>query len=300
MAEREARPEQAAERWVDPVLIIAAESGKILSARLPELSLFREVKLQDQHWADVLLTPEERKPFLTRLSHLLSHPLRESISLEATLPRKGHSVRWHFYPLEGTSDANEPRLLLVGEEVGESSEGPPRKELFSSRGRAPQSSEVARDREICEEELFSDRLIEEILPVLKSRAAEAKTELELLLPKHPAALKGDRVMLQKVILDLAQKALDAMREMPGDQRVLTIQVAVDACIVVSFRDSGPGIGELRREKIVGLSWSAGEVGSEPRLPFSRDVIEKHGGRLWVSENWDAGTTVHFYLPLSEE
>jgi hypothetical protein len=81
---------------------------------------------------------------------------------------------------------------------------------------------------------------------LEKNGISAQTQLAESLP----AIQGDRVRLQQVILNLLINAIEAMSGMSEGPRELLISTAKsDSGVVVSVRDSGPGLTPESRERL---------------------------------------------------
>ncbi len=73
---------------------------------------------------------------------------------------------------------------------------------------------------------------------------------------------------------------------------------------ISFHNSGPGIPKKYHKKIFAKFFQlnhkglTGEKGSGLGLAISKEVIEHHGGRIWVESEAGQGVTFMFTLPLN--
>ena len=78
---------------------------------------------------------------------------------------------------------------------------------------------------------------------LLSRVAAARTvKVDSVSTGDSLPIKGDRIQLQQVIINLAINAMDAMSEVPTGERTVSISAArKDAFAQISVSDVGPGI-----------------------------------------------------------
>lgn len=109
---------------------------------------------------------------------------------------------------------------------------------------------------------------------------------------------ADRAQIEQVALNLVMNAVEAMRSCPPDQRVLQVSVADDGegRVVVTVRDSGPGIAPENRAAVFEPFWSARSEGLGLGLPICRSIVQAHGGRIAVLAKPDRGATLRFALP----
>ncbi|MEH2570208.1 sensor histidine kinase [Bradyrhizobium sp. AZCC 2289] len=112
----------------------------------------------------------------------------------------------------------------------------------------------------------------------------------------PLRVRGNRVQIQQVILNLIVNALDAMSKIPEDQRRLTVVSAhVDRFAEVSVSDTGPGIPPDKLKEIFDPFFSTKEKGMGMGLSIARTIVEAHGGQL-TAEN-RAGRCAMFRMRL---
>jgi PAS domain S-box-containing protein len=75
-------------------------------------------------------------------------------------------------------------------------------------------------------------------------------------------------------------------------------------IVVKLTDTGIGIAEQNHQNIFEKFKQVGDIltnkptGTGLGLPICREIIEHHGGKIWVESELEKGSTFTFYLPLS--
>ena len=112
----------------------------------------------------------------------------------------------------------------------------------------------------------------------------------------------DPVMIEQVILNLVQNALEAMEGLPLEQRHLGLRTQCHdhQFVEVSVEDRGTGLSPKARQHLFEPFSTTKKDGMGMGLTISRSIIERHGGRLWATDNSYGGTTFHFTLPQSHE
>ena len=76
----------------------------------------------------------------------------------------------------------------------------------------------------------------------------------------------------------------------------------DGEVEVRVRDNGPGVPEADLDRIFGLFErveGTPHPGTGLGLSICRRVVERRGGRIWMTLNDDAGATVHIALPSAD-
>ncbi len=161
--------------------------------------------------------------------------------------------------------------------------------------------------------LFSARVGTTELVDLNEAAREAVTlsltdlergsviwQLELAdrLPLVPA----DRIQIQQVILNLLQNAVDAMSEVNGRPKQLTVRTerTQRGSICLSVEDTGTGIDPNKAERLFDPFFTTKITGMGIGLFVSRAIIESHHGRLWAAPNDGPGTTFSFSIPYKPD
>jgi signal transduction histidine kinase len=130
---------------------------------------------------------------------------------------------------------------------------------------------------------------------LKSHGVTARTDLASGLP--PA--NGHKGQLWEVVSNLVSNVIEAMTATSNRSPVLAVKTDLrdgDA-IVVSVKDSGPGIDPERLDGIFGVFVSTKEHGSGLGLAICRMIIEQHGGQLSATSDGKSGALFQFVLPI---
>ena len=115
------------------------------------------------------------------------------------------------------------------------------------------------------------------------------------------SVRGDRVQLQQVVLNLVLNAVEAMSSVEG-VRKLSINTDQNKAggILVAVRDSGPGIDPEQLDRVFEPFYTTKTSGVGMGLSICRSIIGAHGGRLWVDANQFGGTVFQFTLPAAQE
>ncbi len=118
------------------------------------------------------------------------------------------------------------------------------------------------------------------------------------IPPNLPPVSVDKELMQRVFQNLLDNAIKF--SMDGEVVQIRAEYHPDGrAIIVSIRDSGPGIqddvrGRLFEKFATGNSKGSG---SGLGLAFCRLVLEAHGGRIWVDEKAESGTTISLSIPL---
>jgi two-component system sensor kinase FixL len=130
------------------------------------------------------------------------------------------------------------------------------------------------------------------------RNVSMSLELALDLPR----VRGDRVQLQQVVLNLVANGLEAMREPHAGARTLVIRTARDgaAALRVTVQDSGPGIAEKDLAHIFEPLYTTKTDGLGMGLAIVRTIVRAHGGTVGAENIPGGGASFHVTLPADPE
>jgi signal transduction histidine kinase/DNA-binding response OmpR family regulator len=113
---------------------------------------------------------------------------------------------------------------------------------------------------------------------------------------------GDRDRLIQVVINLLSNAVKFT-----DSGVITCRaVRRGGEVVVSVTDTGVGIAPSDQPKVferfkqVGDTLTDKPKGTGLGLPICREIVEHHGGRIWVESEMGRGSTFSFSLPVLAE
>ena len=117
--------------------------------------------------------------------------------------------------------------------------------------------------------------------------------------KQLPAVRGDRIQLQQVLLNLITNAIDAMAA-KDEPRVLRLesQAYEDDAVVVSVADTGMGVDAQDIHRIFSPLFTTKSDGMGMGLSICRAIIEAHDGRLWFAPNTPRGAVFHFTLRVN--
>lgn len=159
---------------------------------------------------------------------------------------------------------------------------------------------LVRDGQLHLAEVEINEAVEEILVISKTEfdrgAVTLRTDLDRSMPR----LKADRVQLQQVVFNLVRNAVDAMAEVRGRPRVLTVSSTIDdGCAAVSIADTGIGLDVANKDRLFDPLYTTKGQGLGLGLSICRKIVAAHGGRLWAEQNTPHGATFGFALPLGD-
>jgi len=147
-----------------------------------------------------------------------------------------------------------------------------------------------------------NEVIVEVLALAQNQARRSHVHLTRQLKPDLPLVRGDRVQLQQVILNLIVNGLEAIAKGKDGAGELTVSSNQDKDdnVTIAVSDSGEGLDPATAERVFDAFFTTKPDGMGMGLAISRTIIEAHGGRLWATTNSPAGAVFQFTLPAKVE
>jgi two-component system, sensor histidine kinase and response regulator len=140
--------------------------------------------------------------------------------------------------------------------------------------------------------------------ILLFRTTAAQKQVNLVFEiSDELVVYGDESMLKTVLRNLISNALKFSN---AEDRIIVSSHPREEWIEVAVADTGIGIAPeallklFRVDKKHSTAGTAGEKGSGLGLSLCQDLIQQHGGTIWVESEQGTGTTFTFTLPRHRE
>jgi len=143
------------------------------------------------------------------------------------------------------------------------------------------------------------QLVRETVELLSRLAAARDVRLESFVTPTPLPIKGDRIQLQQVLINLMTNAMDAMSQMPSAARVISVNAfRADDFAEISVSDAGVGIPAENLKDIFDPFFTTKAHGMGMGLSIARTIVEAHSGQLTAANNPGGGAIFSIRLPLA--
>ena len=142
--------------------------------------------------------------------------------------------------------------------------------------------------------------IREVISLIHREATKDSVVIKTQLKKNLARIRGDRVQLQQVMLNLILNAIEAMNNVSQGRRklhIITTKETDSGHVMVAVRDTGPGLKPENLHRIFEPFYTTKSDGMGMGLSICRGIIEEHGGRLWATGKDGLGAVFQFTIPL---
>lgn len=144
--------------------------------------------------------------------------------------------------------------------------------------------------------------IEKSIEIVQPLAVKKHIGLEFMNNLHPPQIYCDRTRIRQVILNLLSNAVRYT-----NQGKVSVHMGVDRnWLTVAVRDTGPGIENDDLEKIFepfyrGIaSAKEGTIGTGLGLSVCRQLVDLHGGKIWLESQLGKGSSFFFRLPVTQD
>jgi C4-dicarboxylate-specific signal transduction histidine kinase len=149
---------------------------------------------------------------------------------------------------------------------------------------------------VAQDWLNLNEIIAESVGFMREEAIRHRITIRTELARGLPEIKGDRVQLEQVVLNLVINAIDALREARKTGEVLiTSRREGSAEVLVSVEDSGMGVSAEIAGRIFDPFFTTKSHGIGMGLSISRSIVESHGGRLWAESRRLDGAIFRFTI-----
>ncbi|MFC5755658.1 PAS domain-containing sensor histidine kinase [Rhizobium sp. GCM10022189] len=147
------------------------------------------------------------------------------------------------------------------------------------------------------EEIDLNEIAREVIALSARDMREKSIVLDASLVPGLSSVRGDRIQLQQVILNLVLNGIEAMAETEGRPRRLFVRTSLaEDMLTLSISDAGVGSAADSTDKMFEPFFTTKLNGMGIGLSISRSIVETHGGRMWAMPNDGPGMTVAFSIP----
>jgi PAS domain S-box-containing protein len=145
-----------------------------------------------------------------------------------------------------------------------------------------------------------NEVIREMIVLLRNDATQYSISVRTELAQDLPQIRGDRVQLQQVIMNLINNSVDAMKDVEGmrELAIKTLQ-SENEHLLLSVSDTGVGL-PAQKDQIFNAFFTTKVYGTGMGLAISRSIVESHGGRLWADDNSPRGASFYLTLPATTE
>jgi len=139
-------------------------------------------------------------------------------------------------------------------------------------------------------------VVREAVALVEPQAHRLDVTIQVELSPSLPAVDGDRVQILQVILNLLLNAMEAVADLPPDERRVFARTDSDeAGVRITVADNGKGFAADVRERLFEPFFTTKPTGLGMGLSISRSIVERHRGRIWVDES-PGGGVIHVRFP----
>jgi C4-dicarboxylate-specific signal transduction histidine kinase len=115
-------------------------------------------------------------------------------------------------------------------------------------------------------------------------------------------VRGDRIQLYQVALNLVMNSLDATAEQPPSNRWVSVRTGESegGGVQLTVEDSGKGVPETDLIRVFEPFFSTKREGLGMGLSITRSIVQAHGGRIWAENSARRGAIFHCVLPMAQQ
>jgi two-component system, OmpR family, sensor histidine kinase VicK len=151
---------------------------------------------------------------------------------------------------------------------------------------------------LTKEEFDLVEMVKDLLKDLKNQIRDKKISLILKCNEDSILLVADKLRLNQVFLNLINNAINIVKE--GEIIVSLERQDNNNILLIRIIDNGPGISSNIKDKLFMKFVTGSKSGTGLGLYICKNIIEKHGGKIWADNNKNKGANFNFTIPITSQ
>ena len=153
--------------------------------------------------------------------------------------------------------------------------------------------------ELTFDEIDIEKLIKSVMSTVMGLVKDKPVRLEEKIEANLPTVKADSMRVRQILINLFSNAA----KFTDEGNITVIAERKDSSILISVKDSGPGISEEDQQKLfqafsqVDASATRATGGSGLGLSISKQLVTMHGGEIGLNSAEGKGSTFYFTLPI---
>ena len=141
-------------------------------------------------------------------------------------------------------------------------------------------------------------VVEQCLVFLRHESEEKNVVIKTRLQPNLPLVRGDRIQLQQVIVNLIVNSIQAMKAAPQTRREIHVETSLNenGRVAFSIRDTGAGIPTNHLTHIFDGFFTTKEGGLGIGLAICQSIIKAHGGTVTAANHPEGGALFRFSIP----
>lgn len=146
-----------------------------------------------------------------------------------------------------------------------------------------------------------NEIIEASLSIAEIEARRLGSTIRVSLAENLPALLVDPILIEQVLLNLIKNGMEAMQQLPVNERELLISVQKQSArrVEVAIVDRGHGVPDEIKSHLFDAFFTTKSEGMGMGLNICRSIVEFHQGQLSVEDHPLGGTIFRFTLPVDD-
>jgi signal transduction histidine kinase len=141
-----------------------------------------------------------------------------------------------------------------------------------------------------------NQIVTDVLELLRPQITANHVEVRLSLSPPGAYAMLDEASMRGALMNVMLNAVEAM----PDGGVLSVNVQqTDETVRLEIADTGHGIDEEQANKIFEPFYTTKEQGLGLGMPYTKKIIDQHGGTISLTSQLGEGTTIRIVIPRQE-
>lgn len=139
-------------------------------------------------------------------------------------------------------------------------------------------------------------LFEHLIKIVSVKMSDQNIAINLFLPEEELYIRCDHEKLLGCFINLVINAAESIEK----NGTINIEISRDdKNVIMHFKDDGKGVSEKIKSKLFDPYVSTKTTGMGLGLPFTKRIIEEHGGRIYLNEDYKDGADFVVEVPLEK-